>query len=66
MQKLTLIPYNIDMMLNDKYTIFGHSGFLGKNIINILKKNKMKYFLPQKKARKLFPQMKKVMQQYTS
>ena len=49
MQKITLIPYNIDMRLNDKYTIFGHSGFLGKNIINILKKNKIKYFLPPKK-----------------
>ena len=49
MQKITLIPYNIDMRLNDKYTIFGHSGFLGKNIINILKKKKIKYFLPPKK-----------------
>ena len=58
MQKITLIPYNIDMRLNDKYTIFGHSGFLGKNIINILKKKKIKYFLPQKKKDKILSQFR--------
>ncbi len=37
------------MRRNGKYTIFGHTGFLGKNIINFLDKNKIKYFLPKKK-----------------
>ena len=32
--------------MKKKYTIFGHSGFLGKNIVDYLKKKKLKYFLP--------------------
>ena len=32
--------------MKKKFTIFGHSGFLGKNIVNHLKKNNYKYFLP--------------------
>ena len=40
------------MRRNEKYTIFGHTGFLGKNIINFLKKDKIEYFLPQKKKLK--------------
>ena len=31
-----------------KFTIFGHSGFLGKNILDFLKKNNLNYFLPPK------------------
>ena len=40
------------MRRNEKYTIFGHTGFLGKNIINFLKKDKIEYFLPQRKKLK--------------
>ena len=32
--------------MKKKFTIFGHTGFLGKNIIDYLKKNKFGYFLP--------------------
>tara|TARA_B100001029_G_C15035833_1_gene440071 strand:- start:49 stop:849 length:801 start_codon:yes stop_codon:yes gene_type:complete len=32
-----------------KYTIFGHTGFLGKNIVRYLKNNNQNCFLPKKK-----------------
>ena len=34
--------------MKKKFTIFGHSGFLGKNIVNYLKKNNYKFFLPKR------------------
>ena len=34
--------------MKKKYTIFGHSGFLGKNIVNYLRENSYKYFLPHR------------------
>ena len=39
------------MKRNEKYTIFGHNGFLGKNIVHYLKSKKIKYFLPGKKIK---------------
>ena len=39
------------MKRNEKYTIFGHNGFLGKNIVHYLKTKKIKYFLPGKKVK---------------
>ena len=32
--------------MKKKFTVFGHSGFLGKNVVNYLIKNGFKYFLP--------------------
>ena len=37
------------MKRKEKYTIFGHRGFLGKNIVHYLRKKEKKYFLPKKK-----------------
>ena len=36
------------MKKKKKYTIFGHTGFLGQNIVGYLKKNNLNFFLPQK------------------
>jgi len=38
-------------MKKKKYTIFGHSGFLGSNIVKYLIKNKFSCFLPKKKIK---------------
>ena len=37
------------MKKKNKYTIFGHKGFLGQNIIAYLKKNNLGFFLPKKR-----------------
>lgn len=34
--------------MKKKFTIFGHSGFLGKNIVDFLEKNNLRYFLPKR------------------
>ena len=34
--------------MKKKFTIFGHSGFLGKNIVDFLEKNNFRYFLPKR------------------
>ena len=36
------------MKIKKKYTIFGHNGFLGQNIVSYLKHNNLNFFLPKK------------------
>ena len=36
------------MKIKKKYTIFGHTGFLGQNIVSYLKHNNLNFFLPKK------------------
>ena len=40
------------MKIKKKYTIFGHNGFLGQNIVSYLKHNNLNFFLPKKNQTK--------------
>ena len=42
------IKYIQQLKMKKKFTIFGHSGFLGKNIVDFLEKNNFRYFLPKR------------------